>query len=194
MKKETRQTGAKRIETYFNDFIDLTEIMAKRTAKFSSDTGVKMLAGFYQGISKEQIGNLRDFILELYQKAPAEKQGEIDLAFSLSAGDSLVKGAKKMAAAAISPDVLRKIHEIVFLIKKIIFAILGLLFPLGIPPFVVRIIELLDEPIQLVIKLLELFTSNGIVQSEKDFLQIQNLLAKFSPPVTEEETTSPSAA
>jgi hypothetical protein len=178
MADETRPAEPKFLR-FLADFEQLIDAYAATVKGVVPESDSAAIIDNLSAVAKLQVQSLARVGGDAYGQSSPALRRQVDDFFERLGGEKMMQGALAVAPNVTSVRALIGISDIITLIKKIIWFILGLLFPHGIPGWIIKLIEIIDELIHTILGQRSQNAQRDANQNHMDFLQTMRILRQF---------------
>ena len=175
----TQQPAPAKVLRFLADFEPLIDAFAATVKRGVSDTDSAAVIDSLSAVAKLQAQRLAKFGGDTYGQSSPALRRQVDEFFERLGGEELMRGALAVTPNVTAVRALIGISQIITLIKKIIWFILGLLFPHGIPQWIIKLIDIIDEIIKAILGQRSHSAQREANQNDMDFLQAMLILRQF---------------
>lgn len=174
-----REPTSSKLLSFLADFERLIDIYGTTVKGVVPESDSVAVIDSLSIVAKSQVRNLAQFVSDSYGQTSPALRAEVDDFFERLGGEELMRQGLAVAPRVASVQALIGLSQIIELIKKIIWFILGLIFPHGIPPWIIKLIEIIDEIINAILGQRSQKAQHDANQNHIDFLQTMRLLRQF---------------
>ena len=176
---DKREPTSPKVLNFLADFERLVDVYGATIKSVVPESDSVAVVDTLSGVAKTQVRGLATFTSDSYRQSSSALRKEADVFFERMGGEELMRGALAITPKVSSVQALLGISKIIELIKKIIYFILGLLFPHGVPKWIINIIEILDEIIDALLGQRSQKAQHEANQNSIDFLQAMRALRQL---------------
>jgi hypothetical protein len=146
------------LREFLNGFRELMERYYDNAAKFLSEDGQGESARMipvYKNATSEAITRMSEELFNTYNGLSSDEKQPFDRLFRMSGGPSLVQNGLRVLREqpASSASGLGSYGEIVEIIKKIIKLLVEIFSPTGVPPWLEKILVIIDNILRIVLNI-----------------------------------------
>jgi hypothetical protein len=174
-----KESAAPGLPGFLTDFERLIDAYATTVKGVVPEADSAAVIDSLSVVAKSQARSLAKFVSDSYGQTSPAVRSEVDAFFERLGGGELMREGLAVAPRVTSVPALLGLSQIIELIKKIIFFILGLIFPNGIPPWIIKLIEIIDEIINAILGQRSQKAQHEANQNSIDFLHSMRLLRQF---------------
>jgi hypothetical protein len=174
-----REPTSSKLLSFLADFERLIDIYGTTVKGVVPESDSVAVIESLSVVAKTQVRNLAQFVSDTYGQSAPALRSEADAFFQRLGGEELMREGLAVAPKVASVQALIGISQIIELIKKIIWYILGVLFPKGIPPWIIELIEIIDEIVNAILGQRSQKAQHDANQNHIDFLRTMRILRQF---------------
>ena len=176
---EQKEPAPSKLLGFLGDFERLIGLYGATVKGLVPESDSAAIIDSLSAVAKSEARSLAKFVGDSYGQSSPALRGEVDAFFERLAGEELMQGGLAVAPKATSVQALIGISEIIKLIKKIIMFILGLLFPKGIPQWIIKLLDIIDEIIHAILGQRSQRAQHDASENHMDFLQTMRMLRQL---------------